>query len=490
MATRAKAQANLRAWRKDPVLFVRQVFKAEPDDWQADVLRKLLIHPRIAMSACKGPGKSTELAWIGWWILACFKDAQGLATSITGDNLQDNLWKELSVWYHKSQFLQDQFTINTERVQNKLRPKTWFLSARTFPRQANAEEQANTLAGLHAETVFILLDEVGDYPPGVVSVAEGIFANVTRAWLVAAGNPTRVGGALHRIVKIDAAAWYIVHITGDPDDPKRSPRISLEWAEREIAKWGRDNPWVMINILGLFPPSGSDQLISENDVTRAMGVDPPLLSYRDTARVWGLDPARFGDDEISLCKRQGLMVRRFRTWRNLNGTQLGDIISMEILRAEKEKEMPDQLFVDVGGVGASCYDRLEVLGWEDLVVPVDFGSKALNPGRYLNKRCEMWWDLAQWIRTLPSSLPNDPVLRAELPAPRFSFKVVQKRTVLVLEGKKEMKKRGVPSPNRADSLALTFAAPVMPKSRQEIEEKRGGQLRCKTEYDPLADGRD
>jgi hypothetical protein len=485
MTEEEQAVARLAAWKDSPVLFVREVFDAEPDAWQVDVLRALPTEPRIAMSACKGPGKSTLKAWCAWWILTCHQDAQGIATSITGENLRDGLWKELAVWHAKSEFLQSQFTINTERVASVERPKTWFLSARTFPRQADPEQQANTLAGLHAETVFILLDEVGDYPPGVVSAAEGIFANVARSWLIVGGNPTRVGGALHIIVERDAEHWFIVHITGDPDDPKRSPRINLEWAEREIDKWGRDNPWVMTNILGLFPPASSDQLISVNDVTRAMEHDVPLLAYRADARVWGLDPARFGDDESALCRRQGVVCRVFHTWRNLDGNDLGDQVSRLILEAEKNKEPPDAIFVDVGGVGASCFDRLKILGWDELIMPVDFGGRA-SDRRFVNKRAEIWWQMADWLKRRPSCLPSDAVLRAELPRPRFKFRVVNKQTAFVLEGKDEMRKRGVPSPNRADALALTFSAPVQSRSREERDRRSGPQTRAKTEYDPFA----
>jgi hypothetical protein len=483
LAEEATAVAAIRAWRDDPVLFVRQVFKAEPDVWQADVLRSLLTDKRIAMSACKGPGKSTTQAWCGWWILTCHIDAQGIACSITADNLRDGLWKELAVWHAKSELLQAAFTINAERIASRERPKTWWLSARSFAQQADASQQANTLAGLHAKTVFVLLDEVGDYPTGVLPAAEGIFANKGDAWLIVGGNPTTVGGPLHRICTTDAKSWKVVYVTGDPDDHKRSPRIDLQWAKDEIAKNGRDNPWVMVNILGLFPPTGSDQLVSVNLVIQAMARDLPALSYQTDARVWGLDPSRFGDDEAVLARRQGVLARRMLAWRNLDGTRLGDAVAALILDAEKEKEPPDCVFVDVGGVGSSCYDRLVHLGYDDIVQPVDFGGGANDP-RYLNKRVEMWSLMADWLKGMPACLPNDPTLQGELTGPRYWFRVVNKRTAFVLESKDEMKKRGVPSPNRADALALTFAAPVAPKSRQS-REQGARPAHALTDYDPF-----
>jgi hypothetical protein len=262
----------------------------------------------------------------------------------------------------------------------------------------------------------------------------------------------------------------------------------MDWARGEIEKYGRDNPYVMVNILGLFPPAGSDQLIPINDVTAAEGRDLPGLAYLSDARVWGLDPARSsraGADEAALARRQGVLARRFLTWRGKDGTELGDAIGFLLHEAEKDGEFPDAVFVDVGGVGASAYDRLVQLGWGDIVHPVDFGGAPVDP-KHLNKRTEMWAQMADWLHRMPAMLPRDPVLQSELPAPRFWFRTVNKRTCFVLESKEDMKARGVPSPNRADALALTFAAPVAPKHREAREAASSARsVKCKTEYDPL-----
>jgi len=96
---------RLRAWKADPVLFVRENFKVEPDLWQIDALNALTRPDkdnvsRVALKACAGPGKSAVLTWGGWWFLACWGDIgdhpKGVATATTGKNLEDNLWPEMS----------------------------------------------------------------------------------------------------------------------------------------------------------------------------------------------------------------------------------------------------------------------------------------------------------------------------------------------------------------------------------------------------------
>jgi hypothetical protein len=489
-------------WQDSPVAFVLEVFgpgyyteygrELTIDSWQREALMAVARNPKVAMSACKGPGKSCVLAWVILWFLATQADAQVMALSITRENLRDNLWKELALWMGRSPMLQAAFEFGATRISSREKEKTWWVSGRAFAQQADTTQQTGSLAGFHGEHIMIVLDEVGDYPLGVLSAAEAIFANATDAHLVVAGNPTRTDGPLYQIVTLDASRWYLIHITGDPDDPKRSPRIDRRWAQSEIDKWGRDNPWVMVNILGMFPPASADQLIGVNLVTAAMQRDVSPLQYSSASRVWGLDPARFGDDEIVLCRRQGVVCRRFHVWRNLNGNDIGNRIGRLLLEAEKDNEFPDAVFVDCGGNGASAVDRLEALGWGQLITPVDFGSRA-DDERFGNKRAEIWWAVKDWLKDKPACLPVDPVLRGELPAPKYMFKETNKRTVFLLEKKESMRARGVPSPNRADALALTFAEPVMPLSedaQEYVERQRAGQSNhALTEYDPFDEAR-
>lgn len=474
----------------DPVAFVRHAFGAEPDPWQAKALALAESNPRVALSACKGPGKSCLMAWWGWYMLATHIDAQGIAVSITADNLRDGLWKELAVWYAKSEWLRSVFRVGKTRIESRTRPDTWWLSARSFPKSANIDEQADAIAGLHAETVFVMLDEIGSYPPGVLPAAEGIFANeeVAKARLLVSGNPTSITGPLYDIVHNQSAYWQVVHITGDPDDPMRSPRISVEWARGEIAKWGRDNPWVRVNVLGLFPLSASDKMIGAELVQAAMQRDVKPSWFSDAPRIWGFDAAMGGDggDEIALARRQGVVTRRLMVWRGLKPQEQAEALSRLLGEADQAGEPVDLLCIDVGGGGHEVAAWLRTLGWGEIVRLVDFGSKA-SDGRYENKRVEMYTDGEQWLKD-GGCLPQDPQLKSELIEPGKSFEIVGKRTVLRMESKKKMRLRGVKSPNRADAWALTFAFPVSPRTKKLGPGSKATRrrARAKTEYNPYA----
>jgi hypothetical protein len=86
---------------------------------------------------------------------------------------------------------------------------------------------------------------------------------------------------------------------------------------------------------------------------------------------------------------------------------------------------------------------------------VNFGNKSKNPVMWGNKRAEMWGEMREWLKT--ASVPNDRYLKNDLTGPMM--KPDSKGTIF-LESKKDMKARGLASPDAADAIAVTFAFPV------------------------------
>ena len=466
------ARDTLARWRDDPIAFVRENWRAEPDAWQADGLIAATQHKRLAFQACKGPGKSCWAAWFVWHFLLTRIDPKVVCVSITADNLRDNLWSELALWHARSPILKKAFRVSATRIESVESPKTWWASARSFAKDANPEQQADTLAGLHGDNVLVVLDEAGSIPVSVLEAADAIFANPggTKR-LVMLGNPTDLSGALHHAVTRDRARWWVKEITGDPDAPDRSPRIDIESARQKIALYGRDHPWVRVNVLGKFPGKAANTLIGVDEVTAAIqratahtapaATLPPDCDAHGDANapeplVFGVDVARFGDDRSVLFARQGSDAALIAPleWRLADNMQLAAHIAHAI-----ERHRPERVFIDAGG-GAGVIDRLRQLGCEQ-VVEVNFGGEALRHSdcpAFANKRSEMWWLMAAWLKNPRARLPNIPCLVAELSTPRYSF---NSANAVALEKKDDLKKRLGASPDYADALALTFAQPIL-----------------------------
>ena len=486
-AKRKAASRKVREWRHNPVQFVRDNFRVEPDAWQVGTLLKLgggyTPKRQLAMKACTGPGKSALLSWIGWHRLSCFADhnehPKGAALSGQGrDNLRDNLWSELAKWQNLSPFLTNAFTWTKEQIFAKGNPQTWFLSARSYAQNADTEAIGRSLSGLHSKFPFVLLDEIGDMPITVGQKASQIFTgSPVDALIGAAGNPTSTTGLLYQICKSLPEAWDIVTITADPDDPKRTPRVDKDYALEQIKLYGKDNPWVMATILGEFPPEGINALLGPDVVMQAMNRHLTEDQYEFAQMRIGVDVARFGDDRNILFPRQGLVAFPPIVLRNMRT----DAIAARVM-VEKKTRNSEMEFIDgTGGYGAGVIDSLITAG--ESPSEINFSGKAIDP-RYYNKRAEMWFEMANWIKR-GGSIPNDPELMKELTAPLYYFQGGKFR----LEEKDQIKKRLGYSPDKADALALTFALPDMPRTMESIAgipEKRG---KLRADYDPFAENR-
>ena len=482
----AAAARHIAAWRRDPVLFVRENFHAEPDRWQ---VKGLLAYVRgnarlvrLALQACAGPGKSTLLAWLGWWTLACMADKnkhpQGAALSCTEDNLKDGLWKELAKWRVVSPFLNKAFVQNDKRIYAKDHKETWFLSARSFAKTADAETQGRSLSGLHAPFMFYLIDESGDMAPAVGRAAEQGLSNCEWGRIATAFNPTSTQGLGHHAVSEQSHLWDVIVITGDPDHPDRSPRIDLGWAREQVKLYGRDNPWVMAFILGLFPPSAINALLGPDEVRISMHRNVPDHAYRNVQKRLGIDVARFGDDRTVIFPRQGLRAFLAAIMRNARTTAIAGRVAAAKAKWGSELELID----NSGGWGAGVIDQC-LLG--DLVlVPVNSSDAASDP-RYFNKRSEMNFLAAEWVKN-GGQLPDDPELVREACAATYTFQNGKLR----VEEKEQIKKRLGYSPDKWDAFVYTFALPDMPAHVEDIVPRRGnrgkppkGQVAF--EYDPL-----
>lgn len=217
-----------------------------------------------------------------------------------------------------------------------------------------------------------------------------------------------------------------------------------------------------------FSAAGDDQLLSLNDVEAASRIKykPGAMDY--APKILGVDPARFGNDRSVIVPRQGLQVFNPLVYRGLDNMELANRVALKI-----EQWQPDAVFVDAGA-GAGVIDRLRQLGHS--VIEVNFGGRASDQ-RYVNKRTEMWFEVAEAIRS-GLSIPNDNALKLELATPFYKF---DSQNRLALESKDDIKKR-MPegaSPDIADALALTYAFPVAKRDTIALTKKR-------KEYDPYA----
>ncbi len=477
----SEATNKLIAYRENPVKMVYDEFHVDPDPWQVKALQAFAsgdpIDQRISLQACVGPGKSAVEAWMGWNFLGCYGEKgehpKGAAVSITADNLKDNLWAEFSKWQQRSEWLRRSFTWQKERIFCNDHPETWFISARSWSKTANPDEQGRTLSGFHSKYFLGLLDESGDIPITVLRAGEQGLSNCKFGKLVQAGNPTSQTGMLYAAATTLKHQWRVIRITGDPDDPERSSRIDITWARDQIKNYGRDNPWVMATILGIFPPSSFNTLLSVEEVQASMDRILRQETYQFTQKRLGIDAARFGDDPWILFPRQGLRAFPPVEMRNPRSHEVAARIALARERWDHEMAY----FDDTGGYAAGAIDASLQAGLP--TTPINFAGKATDP-RYYNKRAEMWFGMAEWVKK-GGWLPRTDFLIGELTVPTYTFA----KGRFIIEDKDQIKQRLGRSPNYADALALTFAFADAPAQRVDGLEILRNKPRLLSEWDPL-----
>ena len=453
---------RLALWRGDMAQWCREVTSFIPDNWQEEgsdaLCGKTTIKKRIAMKACKGPGKTAWLANSGLWFLSNFPFSKIVCTSITGDNLRDNLWAEFKKWMRNSPFLEQEFIWTKERIFHKDHPEEWWISARRWSKDADPEQQANALAGIHADYVLFILDEAGGIPDSVAAAAEGGLATGKFCRLVIAGNPTHTSGPLYRACTSETDLWWTKSITGDPRDPSRAPRVDLQWAEEQIRKYGRKSPYVMVNVLGIFPTGAIDTVLGMSDFEEAFA-RWYIVGGKSKPNVLGCDIARYGSDINAICHRTGDRVHQFFEWQGMDT----DFTSNRIAELALDLEI-DEIRVDDVGVGGGVTDNLKVKGFN--VVGINVGESPVDdPESHLNLRSELYADLQEKfvneeIRLAPE-VREDTSLIAEGTTLKIRYTDRNKRGI---EPKEIYKKRTKRSPNYLDALVLAFSDRVSAES--------------------------
>lgn len=485
------AAEKLVAYKRNPALMVRELFKVVPDAWQDEVLEDFPHCPMQAMAACKGPGKTAVLAWLGWNFLLTRRHPKIGALSITGKNLDDNLWPEMATWQKKCPILQQQFEWTSESVHLRAHPETWFMSRKTYKPSANPDELGSTLAGLWADAVLFLIDEAGGVPVPILRTAEAALQrHGTEGHIVMAGNTTSTDGCLYEAIVTRRHLWRPYEITADPDDPKRTTRISVEYARAQIAEYGRDNPWVMINILAKFPSQGVNQVLSGDEVRACLGRHLHPHNYDWAPKILGGDVADQGDDRNVWFPRQGPLYLPPRIIRKMDSIQIAGY-GMDVAKTWGA----DSIQVDAtGGYGAGPIAIMKDQGYT--VLPIQYAGEPLDP-RFYNKRAEILWNCAEHIKSGHVSLPTQYIdaggrahelgeLVAEFSAATYSYKGDK----ILIEPKELIKARLGRSPDLFDGAACTHAFPVALPDRARAAlfpfDTNQNVSKSRTEYDPLS----
>jgi len=480
---------DLASMSGDPLRFIMYSFPwgapgelaaaSGPEPWQVEICL-LIKHGlltsdqaiQLAIASGHGIGKSAFVSWLILWGMATFEDTRGVVTANTERQLKTKTWAELGKWYRlfigKFMF---ELTATALYSRDPEHDKTWRMDM--IPWSENAIE---SFAGLHnkGKRILLVFDEASAIADVIWETSEGALTDSdTQIIWFCAGNPTKNSGRFREC--FDQGKFAHRWITRSIDS--RTVSITNKTLiDRWVADYGDDSDFIRVRVRGTFPRAGTTQFIS-GDLAREAAFREFEHDKSGAPLLMGVDVARFGDDETVICLRRGRDARS-HPWTVLRGEDTM-AVAAKVAALYIEYEV-DAIFVDGGGVGGGVVDRcrqLNVPVWE-----VQFGGKADRPDpdnetfKFRNKRSEMWGFMKAWLKR--GILPNETDIIDQLAGPEYSY---NDKDEIQLEKKSDMKKRGIPSPDRADALALTFAYPVVPLAKQ----KKSAAV-AEMDYDPFS----
>lgn len=447
-------------FRRDPLAFVLFVFpwgQGElkdhyPDRWQQDVLNDvkngiLTLSQAIQLATASGHGigKSALVAWLVLWAMSTCIDCRGIVTANTETQLRTKTWAEVAKW-HRLLMCRSWFTVSATAIYSSdpAREKTWRIDAIPW-----SEHNSEAFAGLHNQgrRILLIFDEASRIADNIWQVAEGALTDEDTEIIWAAfGNPTRNTGRFRECFRRYRHRW----ITRNVDS--RTVRITnKDQLQRMIDDYGIDSDVVKVRILGEFPSQADRQFISSDLVDKARGKFLRPDQYNFAPIIITCDPAWTGGDETVIAMRQGLRFVILKTIARNDD----DVMIANFLAVYEDEHKADAVIIDQG-YGQGIYSIGKAMGRTWFLQ--SFGASSSRPD-CVYKRDEIWQMTKEWLKE-GGSIPDDLVLYEDLIGPETVPRMDGK---IKLETKEDMRDRGIPSPNRADALALSFSFPVVKK---------------------------
>lgn len=466
---KAKLIRLARRWQRDPLAFAQNAFPwgvgtlagmKGPDEWQTRVLTAVRDQIRagksfdevfrLAVASGNGIGKSCLVAWLCLWAVSTMADTRGVVTANTETQLRTKTFAELAKWFNLCIF-RPWFDMSATSITSRQpgHEKTWRIDAVPW-----SENNPEAVAGMHnkGKRLLIVFDEASGIADSIWEAIEGAQTDKdTQIMWLCFGNPTRNTGRFYECFNRYRHRWLHWNV-----DSRTAIASNKDQIQQWVEDYGEDSDFVKVHVRGVFPSSSAMQFIPRSVVDAAASRTLPHVDYTRMVAIVGVDVARFGDDQSVITTRFGLDARSMKRqrFRSLDGWDLGAKVAELYNDLKKQGVRKIIINVDAGGVGASPIDWLRRNGYP--VNSINFGAAVVDKARYKNLRAEMWARMRAWLEA-GGCIDDDEDLISDLTGVEYGYTPTNQ---LLLEKKEDMKARGLPSPDNADSLALTFALQV------------------------------
>lgn len=441
-------QNRIHVYRADPALWARERLGAHLWSKQLDIANSVSNHRRTAVKSCHGSGKSWTAGMLAaWWIdVHPPGEAIVVSTAPTYPQVHAILWEEIRKQHRIGNLpgtvnLSDEWKIGAEIVGMGRKP---------------ADHNDHGFQGIHRRYVLAIIDEACGIPKNLFTAVEAITTNKD-CRILAIGNPDDPNTEFGSVCQ-PGSGWNVIRISSmdtpnftgeDVPDKLRHVLPTPEWVDDARKRWGESSPLFTAKVMGEFPETSENTLIAASHITAAQNRDLPKTSPCQL----GVDVARFGTDDTVIGLRNGPVFRIIDTVQGQATTATtGKVVAAMRTHGASTAQ------VDGVGVGGGVVDMLR----ENRIPVVDLqaGGGASDKERFVNARAEWFWGLRERFEQGDIDLdPLDDELASQLSSLRFEY---TSRGQIKIESKDDMARRGMPSPDRADTLMLAYANNTKP----------------------------
>lgn len=439
---------------QDPVEFAKRVLGHKVWPKQAEILTAVVRNSRVAAKACHASSKTFAAAEAAVHWVTYHRDGIVVTTAPTFEQIKNVLWREIHRALQGSKFAYPKANL----TELKLSPTNYIIGWST--------NEGIRFQGLHGHILFII-DEAPGVQAEIWESIEGARAG-GEVHVLALGNPTITGGPFHAAFTENRSSWKTITIdafetpnlegftldllhTLPPDLPPDDPifafnplpyLVSRRWVYEKFWEWGEQSPLWQARVRGQFPEQSEDSLIS--------------LAWLESARcepadngepmVAGVDVAGAGKDETAVTIRCGDSILEQGFWADADPR--GQVVQL----LNKWKGRLAAVNVDAIGIGYNLGLHLR-----DLKFPVrliNVGESSHQSERFLNLKSQFFWSLRERFQGGQVRGLKDERTLSQLALIRYKPNA---RGQIVIECKEELARRGVKSPDRADSVMLAFA---------------------------------
>lgn len=482
LAASLDARGKWWKYRDDPLGFVTNALGETVWSKQAEVLRAIGEHPRVAVPASHSVSKTHTAARIAAWWVSVYPPETTLVitTAPTYRQVRNVLWPHIRR-LHLNHRLPGDTNLTEWRIDGELV---------AFGFSAHTNDEA-AVQGYHQANLLAIVDEAGGISHMLGNALEGIMTGGNTRLLLIGNPPTDEENSWFEQACNDPATFTVrvsaydtPNLTGEEvgqcstcppsvaAHPLSEHLVDEEWVNRQIARFGEDSPFVQTRVYARFASGTSDRVIPWSWIEAALEAEPAA-----PGRVsLGVDVAADGGDEFAIARWDGATgtIIHASSGRE-NASQVH--VAGEVLRAVK-KELAGgaerlRVKIDAIGIGRGTSDLLtEWVKEQQLdctIVPVNVAERPHAPDEFRNQRAEMWWTGRLLVQpgSDPVRLDIDEVTAAQLSVPKYS---TDSRGRIQIEAKAAMKRRGLASPDRAEALLLAVyeprreVSPVLPVS--------------------------